>query len=78
MNTNDPLQIAVCLGLDAFRLALGKPTRNFTPMQVSGLLRQVAEERQPLVLSQAVLDCHAQFGGDLEDMQRKYDASWPA
>jgi len=22
---------------------------------------------------QAVLDCHAQFGGDLEDMQRRYD-----
>lgn len=29
-------------------------------------------------ISQPVLDAHAQFGGDLEDMQRRYDAATPS
>jgi hypothetical protein len=70
---HDPRTFAVCLGMDAFRLATGRLPKNFTPMQIVGLLTKAADKAQPLRTSQAILDCHAQFGGDIEDMQRKYD-----
>lgn len=70
---NDPRSFAVALGMDAFRLASGGKLKNFTPQQVVGLLTEVANQDQPIRPIQAVLDAHAQFGGDLEDMHRRYE-----
>lgn len=72
-----PRSFAICLGMDAFRLAVGRPTQNFTPFQIVGLLTRAAEKAQPLRMDHAILDAHAEFGGDLRDMQRKYDMDHP-
>lgn len=29
-----PMETAVCMGFDAFRICVGKPTKHFTPAQV--------------------------------------------
>lgn len=68
---------AVSLGMDAFRLAIGREPKNFTPFQIVGLLTLAADKAQPLRMSTAVLDAHAQFGGDLEQMQRAMDTDHP-
>lgn len=33
------VEMSVCLGMDAFRILTGRPTRNFTPEQVATALR---------------------------------------
>lgn len=39
LTTNDPRQFSVCMGMDAFRLCIGLPTRNFTAAEVIRWLR---------------------------------------
>lgn len=73
----DPRAFAVCLGMDAFRLAVGRTPKSFTPFQIIGLLTRAAEKAQPLQLHPAVSDAHAQFGGDLQGMQRNWDMHHP-
>lgn len=73
----NPRAFAVCLGMDAFRLAVGRKPQTFTPFQIIGLLTRAADKAQPLQLNQAVSDAHAQFGGELEVMQRQWDMHHP-
>ena len=37
---------AVCLGMDALRLCLGKPTKNFTPAQVAEFIQRRAKDAE--------------------------------
>jgi hypothetical protein len=37
---------AVCLGMDALRLCLGKPTKNFTPAQVAQFIQRRAADAE--------------------------------
>jgi len=67
----------VVLGFDAFRLAIGQKPKTFTPMQIVWHLEKLADVAQPLKLHPAVLAAHAEFGGDLEQMQRAYDKQEP-
>jgi len=32
--TPDPRQVAICMGMDAMRICLGRPTKNYTEEQV--------------------------------------------
>ena len=76
MSAFDGEAFAVCLGFDALRLARGRKPRKFTPMQIVGLLRAQAEKMQPLRFHPDILACHAEFGGDLADMQRRHDEDY--
>lgn len=77
MSAFDGDAFSVCLGFDAMRLARGGKPKKFTAWQIVGLLRAQAEAIEPLSFHPDVLAAHAQFGGDLHDMQRRYNEQQP-
>ena len=70
-------ELSVLVGFDVLRMMRGNSPRNFTPMQIAGMVRAQAEVLQPLRVHPDVLACFAEYGGDLVDMQRRYDQALP-
>lgn len=70
-------ELSVLVGFDVLRMMRGNSPRNFTPMQIAGMVRAQAEVLQPLRVHPDVLACFAEYGGDLVDMQRRYDQELP-
>lgn len=70
-------ELSVLVGFDVLRMMRGNKPRSFTPMQIAGMVRAQAEVLQPLRIHPDVMACFAEYGGDLVDMQRRYDQEIP-
>lgn len=44
----DPVIVAACMGMDAFRMSIGLPTRNYTPELVAKWIAAAASRPLPL------------------------------
>lgn len=42
VDTRQPLEASCCLGMDALRMSLGKPTKNYSPATVASWIAYLA------------------------------------